>query len=197
MWHERVETNASRSRCYRYHPSLPSRSFRFARNTGQSLVLAKAGSGRLYMAIRSIYVYRSPSRRFFISIIFLMPSIIFALFNSPSPFQVVSQTRGNEAGFSPSHPTAVNAFIFYREGGKALFSLVDSRRILRTHARRCPQSIWFEKKNPMAGIFGRLESSEKTIAILGDGWWPQTAKQDGGRISKHFLCSIPGMEEAQ
>ena len=26
--------------------------------------------------------------------------------------------------------------------------------------------------------FGRLESGEKTIAILGDKWWPQT-KQDG------------------
>ena len=37
--------------------------------------------------------------------------------------------------------------------------------------------------------FGRLESSEKTIAILGDRWWPQTAKQDGDRISKQFLCS--------
>ena len=36
--------------------------------------------------------------------------------------------------------------------------------------------------------FGRLESSEKTIAILGDRWWPQTAKQDGDRISKQFLC---------
>ena len=30
--------------------------------------------------------------------------------------------------------------------------------------------------------FGRLESSAKTIAILGDRWWPQTAKQDGPRI---------------
>ena len=29
--------------------------------------------------------------------------------------------------------------------------------------------------------FGRLESSEKTIAILGDRWWPQTAIQDGDR----------------
>ena len=38
--------------------------------------------------------------------------------------------------------------------------------------------------------FGRLESSEKTIAILGDRWWPQTAKQDGERISKQFLCNI-------
>ena len=37
------------------------------------------------------------------------------------------------------------------------------------------------------GEFGRLESSEKTIAILGDRWWPQMAKQDGDRISKQFL----------
>ena len=37
---------------------------------------------------------------------------------------------------------------------------------------------------------GRLESSEKTIAILGDRWWPQTTKQDGDRISEQFLCSI-------
>ena len=38
--------------------------------------------------------------------------------------------------------------------------------------------------------FGRPERSEKTIAILGGRWWPQTAKQDGDRISKHFLCDI-------
>ena len=38
--------------------------------------------------------------------------------------------------------------------------------------------------------FDRLESSEKMIAILGDRWWPQTAKQDGDRISKQFLCNI-------
>ena len=37
---------------------------------------------------------------------------------------------------------------------------------------------------------GRLESSEKTIAILGDRWWPQTAKQDGDRMSEQFLCII-------
>ena len=36
--------------------------------------------------------------------------------------------------------------------------------------------------------FGRLESSEKTIAILGHRWWPQTANQDGDRIGKLFLC---------
>ena len=36
---------------------------------------------------------------------------------------------------------------------------------------------------------GGQENSEKTIAILGDRWCPQTAKQDGDRISKQFLCS--------
>ena len=38
--------------------------------------------------------------------------------------------------------------------------------------------------------FCRLESSEKTIAILGDRWWLQTPKQDGDRRIKQFLCNI-------
>ena len=33
-------------------------------------------------------------------------------------------------------------------------------------------------------------SSEKTIAILGDRWWPQTTKQDRDTISQRFLCNI-------
>ena len=36
------------------------------------------------------------------------------------------------------------------------------------------------------GEFRRLESSEKTIAIPGDRWWPQKAEQDGDRMSKQF-----------
>ena len=28
-------------------------------------------------------------------------------------------------------------------------------------------------------VQGTLDSSEKTIAILGGRWWPQTAKQEG------------------
>ena len=39
---------------------------------------------------------------------------------------------------------------------------------------------------------GRSESSEKTIAVLGDRWWPQTAKQEEDRTSKRFLCNIYG-----
>ena len=38
--------------------------------------------------------------------------------------------------------------------------------------------------------FGRRESGEKTIVFLGDRWWPQTAKHDGEKKSKQFLCSI-------
>ena len=40
--------------------------------------------------------------------------------------------------------------------------------------------------------FGRVESSEKTIAAKGDRWWPHTAKQEGDRIGKQFLCT-PGV----
>ena len=32
--------------------------------------------------------------------------------------------------------------------------------------------------------FDALDSREKTIAILGDRWWPQTVKQDGDRMWK-------------
>ena len=37
--------------------------------------------------------------------------------------------------------------------------------------------------------FGTL-SSEKTIAILGDRWWPQTAKQEAHKVSIFFLCTL-------
>ena len=30
--------------------------------------------------------------------------------------------------------------------------------------------------------FGTLDSSEKTIAMLGDRWWPQTAKQEEDKL---------------
>ena len=38
--------------------------------------------------------------------------------------------------------------------------------------------------------FGTLDSSEKTIAILGDRWWPQAAKREGDNIGKKFQCNI-------
>ena len=42
--------------------------------------------------------------------------------------------------------------------------------------------------------FRRLESSEKTIVVPGDRWWPQTAKQNGDRTSKD-LYVIYGRSE--
>ena len=38
--------------------------------------------------------------------------------------------------------------------------------------------------------FGTLDSSEKTIATLGDTWWPQKAKQQGDKMTKNFLRNI-------
>ena len=37
--------------------------------------------------------------------------------------------------------------------------------------------------------FGTLDSSEKTVVIKGDRWWPQ-AKREGDKLSKRSLCSI-------
>ena len=38
--------------------------------------------------------------------------------------------------------------------------------------------------------FSTLDSSEKTIGILGDRWWPQTVKQEGDKIVKRLLCNM-------
>ena len=35
-----------------------------------------------------------------------------------------------------------------------------------------------------------VDSTEKTVAILGDGWWPQVAKQEGGKTRKKHRCTI-------
>ena len=63
-----------------------------------------------------------------------------------SPFHylsllVATQIRGHIAGSSPLLPTTVRALHFYREKISALSSLVDSRRIVLTHARRSQQLI--------------------------------------------------------
>ena len=40
--------------------------------------------------------------------------------------------------------------------------------------------------------FGTLEGNEKTIAILGDRWWPRAAEQEGDKISKQCFHVIYG-----
>ena len=37
--------------------------------------------------------------------------------------------------------------------------------------------------------FSTRHSREETIAILGDRWWPQKAKQQGDVISKTLQCN--------
>ena len=56
---------------------------------------------------------------------------------------VVTQIRGHIAGSFPPLPTTVRALHFYRESISALCSLVDSCRIVLTHARRSQQLILF------------------------------------------------------
>ena len=56
---------------------------------------------------------------------------------------VVTQIRGHIADSSPPLPTTVRALHFYPEEISALSSLVDSRRIVLTHARRSQQLILF------------------------------------------------------
>ena len=36
--------------------------------------------------------------------------------------------------------------------------------------------------------FGTLDSNEKTIAIPGDRWWPQAAKQEGDTFNLTMIC---------
>ena len=38
-------------------------------------------------------------------------------------------------------------------------------------------------------VFGELDNSEKTIAILGDRW-SQSAKQEEDKISKNNMCNV-------
>ena len=40
--------------------------------------------------------------------------------------------------------------------------------------------------------FDTLDSSEKTIVILGDRWWRQAGKQEGDKSSICFLCKCMG-----
>ena len=84
---------------------------------------------------------RLESWTYFILFYFSIPLITFALLFSLPP------SRNSDPGshsrlFSPPH-TTVRALLFDREKISALSSLVDSRRIVPTHARRFQQLILF------------------------------------------------------
>ena len=110
---------------------------------GQSRTPEKGSSGRSHLCtclpsragLATVISYTSPF--FFRPIYYLRPSC-----SLPLP-RVVTQIRGHIAGSSPPIPTTVRALHFYRGNISALSSLVDSRRIVRTHARRSQQLILF------------------------------------------------------
>ena len=79
---------------------------------------------------------------YFVYLLFFFPShLLSSPFYSPS-LLVVTQIRGHIAGSSPPLPTTVRALqFFYREKISALSSLVASRRIVLTHARRSQQLL--------------------------------------------------------
>ena len=85
----------------------------------------------LYTCSLCIYIYFE---------VYTMVRIFFPSHLLSSPFYllsllVVTQIRGHIAGSFPPLPTTVRALHFYREKISALSSLVDSRRIVLTHAR--------------------------------------------------------------
>ena len=75
---------------------------------------------------------------------------------------VVTQIRGHIAGSSAPLPTTLRALHFYREKISALSSLVDSRRIVLTHARRSQQLILFFFCKNTFKISPRRDSNSRT-----------------------------------
>ena len=48
------------------------------------------------------------------------------------------------------------------------------------------RELWALSKSSMESI-DAVDSGEKTIAIIGDRWWPQTAEQGGDEICRRLL----------
>ena len=78
---------------------------------------------------------------FFYPIYYLRPA-------SPAPFLsiVLRSTTGSHSEHSSPLPPTVRVFEYYRDKSSAVSSLVDLRRIARTHARRFSASQFLHKK---------------------------------------------------
>ena len=104
---------------------------------------------------------------FFFSIPFTPEYYLRPSFLSPTYVQVVvTYIRGHTAGSSPL-PTTVRALHFYRGNISALSSLVDSRRIVLTPARRSQQLILFftfyKKLKNVSCEYNRLNGWNSTL----------------------------------
>ena len=72
----------------------------------------------------------------FFGLFFSIPSTIFALPTQLPPSRNSSQPLGYTTGTPPPSPLRCMSSFLSRENGSAVPSLVDSRRIVRTHAAR-------------------------------------------------------------
>ena len=98
---------------------------------------------------------------FFLFFLFFFPSYLLSSRFCSLFLLVVTQIRGHMTGSSPL-PTTVRALHFYREKISALASLVDSRRIVLTHARRSQQLILFFIFANKLKISPRRDSNSRT-----------------------------------
>ena len=99
----------------------------------------------LHSGIYQVFIHQVLHTSFFVLFCFVsfsIPFIIFALLFSLPPINSRNSDPGSHSRLF-SLPTTVRALHFYREKISALFSLVDSRRIVLTHARRSQQLILF------------------------------------------------------
>ena len=87
-------------------------------------------------------------------IYYLRPSVL--------SFLVVTQMRGHIAGSSSPPSTTVRALLFHREMILSISSLVDSGRIVLTHARRSQQLILFLFLQKNIKISPRRDSNSRT-----------------------------------
>ena len=98
-------------------------------------------------AAEEIYLLRDYRPTILYALFLLIPSILFTLFLCRSPSLDVTQIRGHKTGSCPPSPLRY-ALSFYRGKTSALCPLVDSRRIVRTHAiKRFRQLVSLENRN--------------------------------------------------
>ena len=98
--------------------------------------------------------------------IFSIPVIIFALLFSLPSIGRRDSDPGSHGRLSSPLPTMVRALHFYREKISALPALVDSRRIVPTHARRSKQLAVFFVKIYSKSHHGGIRSPGPTLTTV-------------------------------
>ena len=110
--------------------------------------------------LTTMIYHRRPPRVFFFVFV---PPIYYLRSSCSSYLPLRNLDPGSHSRPYSSLPATVRAYIFYREKGSTLSSLVDSHRIVPTHAMiRFLQSIWCTRKSP----WGDSNSRRRPLSIL-------------------------------